>query len=188
MLKVFAIATAFLLPWGLVAADAWAKGRWQQPENSPPCLVWNASPQANETARWSGQCVHGKAEGEGRLIWRYLTDGEPKEERYKGTMRAGQLHGRGAYLWANGGRYRGDWNNGKLHGDGQIWYPNGNGYQGQWADDNRHGQGTFLFADGDECHGGWHDDNVVGRGQGWRHNEGRIVKCHMEGSIINFTD
>jgi hypothetical protein len=33
------------------------------------CKVWNPNPQPNESVTWSGECINGKAHGNGILIW-----------------------------------------------------------------------------------------------------------------------
>lgn len=46
---------------------AWTdeSGRWQQVEVQANCVVWNISPQDNETVTWSGACEQGRAQGQG---------------------------------------------------------------------------------------------------------------------------
>ncbi|MDP6875289.1 MAG: hypothetical protein QF521_17330, partial [Alphaproteobacteria bacterium] len=88
----FAVA---LLACGLAATTVVAEGRWQQVENKTNCEVWNAYPQPKSTVTWTGDCVNGKAEGYGEQVWRYLKDGEWKQESYAGTLRYGKEHGHG---------------------------------------------------------------------------------------------
>ena len=33
------------------------------------CKVWNPKPQPNESVKWSGECIDGKAHGNGILTW-----------------------------------------------------------------------------------------------------------------------
>ncbi len=187
MLRALLLLILLSPPFAAVG-DAAPQGRWQDPVDKADCQVWNAMPQKEETVTWSGGCRDGKAEGPGKMVWHYTDSGMRKQESYEGTVRAGLLHGQGIYLWADGARYEGGWKDGKLHGQGEIFYANGNGYRGAWQDDEMHGQGTFLFDDGDECDGTWRRDRLVGLGQGWRHSEGRILKCFQDGEMINFKD
>ncbi len=63
---------------------------WIAAENQP-CQVYNPYPEPGESVTWSGECVDGRAEGEGELVWR-SSDGGTKT--YVGRMRAGKFHPR----------------------------------------------------------------------------------------------
>ncbi|MEE8212041.1 MAG: hypothetical protein V3T85_08980, partial [Acidiferrobacterales bacterium] len=70
MAKVLGVLVAALVAWGS-AAQADEHGRWQQLENNPSCVVWNAYTQLNLTVTWSGACASGKAQGRGIEVWRW---------------------------------------------------------------------------------------------------------------------
>ncbi len=89
MARVLGVLAVALVAWALTATAAVVEGRWQQLENNPSCVVWNANPQSNETVTWSGACVNGKAQGRGAKVWRYLEDEEWKETKYTGDMKCG---------------------------------------------------------------------------------------------------
>ena len=116
-----------------------------------PCHVWNDGRRDYEPFTWWGDCVDGKASGEGRLIWhtrygRYV---------YEGSMEAGRQHGNGTLVRSDGSRYEGEWHHGKRHGIGIYTWAAGHRYEGGWRDDRPHGFGTATFADGDVHQGEW---------------------------------
>ena len=186
MAKFLVVLVAALMAWGSTA-QAEEHGRWQELENNPSCSVWNAYPQSNETVTWSGACVNGKAEGDGREVWRHLEDGEWKEDVYEGELKDGKWHGHGVYEWADGGRYEGDWKDGMKHGRGvYVWasgaryegefrdgkfngrglfvFANGNRYEGNNRGGKKDGRGVFVFANGDKCEGDWREGKLLGMG------------------------
>ena len=91
----------------LVGADN--HGAWWKAEETG-CLVWNWAPGAEETVTWTGGCVSGKANGPGRLVWRYGDeDGAIVQAEYTGKMRDGKMNGEGTFRYADGNTYEGDW-------------------------------------------------------------------------------
>lgn len=75
------------------------------------CKVWNPSPQAHETIRWSGGCEGGYARGKGTL--QFYENGRPAD-RYEGEYQAGKRNGHGVVVMGNGTRIEGDWRNDDL--------------------------------------------------------------------------
>ena len=144
---------AAVLVWSLAATDALAEGRWQQYENKANCAFWFFVPQPNATVTWTGDCVSGRAKGDGKETWRYLDDGEWKENSYTGTMRDGKRNGRGVHVWANGMRYEGDWKDGVPHGRGVWVRADGTRYEGDYRDGKQHGRGVCVWANGDRYEG-----------------------------------
>lgn len=100
---------------------------WIVVENQP-CQVHNPYPEPGETFTWSGGCVDGKAEGEGRLIWR---SSGGSTETYEGGMKAGAFYGYGVLIWP-GGRYEGEFQGRQAHGYGVESYESGVEYMGEW--------------------------------------------------------
>ena len=144
MARVLGVLAVALVAWALTATAAIVEGRWQQLENNPSCVVWNAYPNPSETVTWSGACVDGKAQGRGAQVWRYLEDGEWKEDKYTGEMKDGKQHGRGVLVEANGDRYEGDWRDGKPHGRGDMVWANGDRYEGEYRNGKPHGRGVRV--------------------------------------------
>jgi hypothetical protein len=177
-----------LLALGFAATTAVAEGRWQQVENRTNCEVWNDYPQPKSTATWTGDCVEGKADGYGELIWRYLADGEWTQDNYTGTLRYGKEHGRGVYVLGSGsewpGKYEGDWKDGEPHGRGVSAWVDGDRYEGDWEGSLPHGRGAILFANGDKCEGDWREGKLLGTGKGWVN--GQLMKCVLDGGNIKF--
>ena len=78
--------------WPSAAALKPFGSNWIMAENQP-CQLYNPSPKPGETVTWSGDCVDGKASGEGRVVWR----GSYGESVYEGGYRDGKTHGHGIY-------------------------------------------------------------------------------------------
>ena len=158
--------TVALLAWVLVAKDEIVEGSWQQVENKENCTVWNEHPQPNLTVTWTGGCSGGKANGNGKRVWRFLEDGAWKESSYTGAMRDGRMHGRGVNVWANGNRYEGDYSDEKMNGSGVFVWASGNRYEGDYRDDKPHGSGKYTRADGETYTGYW-EDGCFKQGDRW---------------------
>ncbi len=63
------------------------------------CKVWNPHPTAGESARWSGACKDGFAEGNGILEW---VRGGKSYERDEGEWHGGRQTGAGSQSWPAG--------------------------------------------------------------------------------------
>jgi len=125
------------------------------------CWVWNATPQPNESATWSGGCApDGRATGYGTVEWRW----ESKTHRYEGEYRDGKMHGRGVTTWADGDRYEGDYRDGKPHGRGVTTWADGDRYEGDYRDGKEDGRGVYTRADGTRYEGDYRDGKQHGRG------------------------
>ena len=132
---------------------------WIIAENQP-CQLYNPSPKPGETVTWSGDCVDGKASGEGRVVWR----GSYGESVYEGGYRDGKTHGHGIYTREDGLRYEGELRDGKPHGHATVSFVNGDGYEGEWRDGKRHGHGTYTWATGGRYEGEFREGEFHGRG------------------------
>lgn len=121
------------------------------------CEVWNAWPMPRETVSWTGDCLDGKASGEGRMDWRYHFRGEWRGEWYEGALVAGRPHGKGVYAWQQGARYEGDFVEGSFSGRGVFTGAAGERYDGEFRDDRPNGEGTFTSAEGEVIRGEWRD-------------------------------
>ncbi len=131
MTRLASVLAVAMLAWGLATTTALAKhGRWRQVENNANCEVWFENPRPSATVTWTGDCVNGRADGNGEQTWRYLKDGEWKEDSYTGVVRDGKRHGRGVLQFLNGGRYEGDFRESKFNGQGVLVGANGYRYEG----------------------------------------------------------
>lgn len=139
-------------------------GRWQAFENKSDCSVWNPAPKPNTVASWTGSCADGKANGLGRLVWTYVEAGAVRTQIYEGDMRAGMLHGRGAYVGPGGERYDGDWVNSKSTGQGILVLPNGDRYERDFVNANRTGRGVYQWSNGNHYEGDLLDNKMHGQG------------------------
>lgn len=131
--------------------------------NKSNCKVWNSVPQITESATWSGGCSSGRANGQGRLVWKYVEDGVSSSQAYEGHLKDGRLHGQGVFTYADGDRYEGEFKDSKRHGPGVFTYADGDRYEGQWKDGDRHGRGVYTYADGDRVEGEFKDGEATGR-------------------------
>lgn len=150
--------------------EASAKGRWQQVENKADCAVWNEEPASNESVTWTGKCKKGKANGNGKLVWRYYSFPKWKgrirgwrESTYIGSMRGGMSNGRGVLTW-----------------------PGGEKYDGEWTNNKREGKGAWITASGERCEGIWHNQKMVG--QGTTEQLGKKLPCVVIDGEIRVND
>lgn len=134
------------------------------------CKIWTDQQDSfRETATWIGDCVDGKASGEGVLVW-FKDDNFLG--RYVGSMRAGKLHGKGVLHYRPPDKidamkadvkdktlddgelvyhYEGVMKNGELDGRGMLYYRSNRGYdryEGTFVDGEGHGDFTVTRADG----------------------------------------
>lgn len=106
---------------------------------------------------YSGPCVNGLAQGEGRASGIAV---------YEGGFKAGAKHGRGVKRWPNGDRYEGEFVEDRKEGHGTYawgrgeWH--GERYEGEYANDRRHGEGAYFWPTGDVYRGPWKDDRIAG--------------------------
>ena len=124
------------------------------------CQLHNPYPEPGVTITWSGDCVDGKASGEGRVVWRRSYG----EDVYEGGYRDGKAHGHGTYTQAGGTRYEGQWRDGQMNGPGNETWPGGGGYVGEYRDGHWHGHGTVTYPSGSRYEGEWRTTKPHGWG------------------------
>jgi hypothetical protein len=141
-LFIRALTPIFLLAFGF-SSEAQTKG----------CKVIDPELQAS----YSGPCVNGLAEGEGRASG--MAD-------YAGGFKAGRKHGQGVKTWPNGDRYEGDFVADHREGYGSyVWGRGawqGERYDGEFVADRRHGYGIYWWTSGDMYSGPWQNDVPTG--------------------------
>jgi hypothetical protein len=100
---------------------------------------------AEDGSTYDGQWVDDQREGHGTSTW-------PDGDCYMGQWRDDQRDGQGKYTYASGTTYEGEW---KVHphGRGTFVYRDGGSYRGYVSDGTRHGRGLYVHADG-ECYNG----------------------------------
>lgn len=136
---------------------AMADGSWIQTDSG--CKTWDASPQPNETATWSGGTDNnGYCTGKGILQWHYGN----VRDTYNGNLLNGKENGKGVFTWASGYRYEGDYVNGSRTGKGLFTWPNGDRYDGDFVNGTLDGYGTFYNHDGTKLQGHWSNGKYVG--------------------------
>ena len=139
-----------------------AAGSWQ--DTVEGCQVWNDTPETNETLSWSGECIDGKANGKGTLVFTHDHEGQPRSSRYVGEVEAGLINGYGTFYDADGNRYQGIWSAGRPNGYGTRLGSNGHRYEGYFKDGLPHGTGIYYWANGDRYEGRFEGGKPDGRG------------------------
>jgi hypothetical protein len=120
-------------------------------DTSVGCRVWNPHPQGNETVRWSGACVNGRAQGRGAAQW---FQGSLPFEADEGEWRDGRQTGFGSQVWP-AGRYDGELVDGEPNGRG-VLIVQGVRYEGELRNGKPNGSGTLAKAN-DTVRGTWKD-------------------------------
>jgi hypothetical protein len=108
---------------------------------------------------YEGNCVDGKAEGQGSARG---------SATYAGGFHQGRKHGHGVKTWPWGDRYEGDFVDDYKQGWGKYTWGTrtlfaGDRYEGGFAGDKRNGYGIYVWASGDSYAGPWKDDALAGR-------------------------
>ena len=157
---LFAALSLLLVPSLAQAAEMTAGAK--------DCLVFHNKTGLGVSAKWTGPCKDGYADGEGKLQWtragapdgsyeggmrrgRYYGVGyqsHPSNAQYEGNFVDGQFDGFGIAVSALGDRYDGTWRAGRKHGTGKMVYVLGGSYDGGWRDDQYHGKGAIMYAGG----------------------------------------
>lgn len=83
-------------------------------------------------------CLEGNCyEGFGVYVW---NDGA----RYEGNFVEGKRNGEGVYYYSKGSKYVGTQENDRRHGWGTYYYASGSKYVGEWVYETKEGRGTFY--------------------------------------------
>lgn len=132
------------------------------------CLVFHNKKAVGITAKWTGPCKDGYADGEGKLQWSRLGKVESSyegpmqrgryhgvgytssvtNEQYEGHFVEGEREGFGIAVSEIGDRYDGHWKAGQMEGTGKMVYALGGSYEGEWRGGQMHGKGTIVYAGG----------------------------------------
>lgn len=86
---------------------------------------------------------------------------------YEGELVNGRPHGRGVFLFNDGGRYEGDFVKGIISGKGAMDYTipsSGYHYEGDFVNGNRHGKGVYTFPSGNRYEGDFFNNEIHGNG------------------------
>ena len=184
MIKMFTnlkkVCAAIVVSLFLLQGGALAAGDWFVTKEGPK--IWNANPQPNETASWSGAAdAQGYAAGKGVLKW--FVDGKI-EQTYEGMMLRGKFNGKGILTYANGVRYDGDFVDGKENGQGVLTVPNGNRFEGDFADGKFKGKVVLTYPDGRHYEGDYADGKFNGQGVLTYPNGERLEGIFENGKLI----
>jgi len=141
-------ATARAILLAVVIATPVQAGGWIA-DASAGCQVWNPHPQPGESARWSGACPNGFAQGRGAMQW--FKNDLPFESD-EGEWHAGRQIGYGSQVWPSG-RYEGELLDGEPNGRG-VLVLQGVHYEGEFRNGKPDGAGT-LSRGGESLRGTW---------------------------------
>lgn len=157
------------------------------PDTGKQCWVGKAGFRDATSARWSGACVAGYADGEGSLAWFKDTE---HLGTYTGALQRGLAHGSGTLTvasaagWsagddpANGGhasdqdrtsgaggfRYEGHFEAGRPHGKGMMRTQRGTTVEGSFEKGLPHGPGVEILSDGSRYQGEFRQGKKTGLG------------------------
>jgi hypothetical protein len=118
----------------------------------------------------------GEMEGRGKYVF---ADGAV----YEGEFKADQKEGRGIFRYANGNVYEGEWKADKKEGRGKYVFADGSVYEGEFKAGKKEGQGTFLYACGNIEVGFYKADTGVGEGVQWT-ADGRSAWQLQDGKVV----
>lgn len=143
-----------LIVVGIASVPALA-GEWVVAADNG-CKVWNPNPQLDESAKWSGDCANGRAEGSGTLEW---IKNRQTVETDQGEWHEGKQTGKGKQSWGSG-HYEGELAGGEPEGAGTLTIKNLR-YEGQFHGGRPNGSGT-LTVGSQAVSGNWKDGCLQG--------------------------
>lgn len=153
---LMALALGMVLPLAAGAQQSRPADWIQDAETG--CRIWNPQPQDNESARWSGQCVDGHAEGAGELRW--FVDSQLQATDTI-SMRRGKQHGKVVSRRADGDVLEFTYENGLAQGPASARLPNGDVENWTFVNGKTEGVLTTTYANGDRLEEDWKDDKPL---------------------------
>ena len=107
---------------------------------------------------FSGYFLSGNFHGNGKLV-------RQNKAMIFGNWKYGQLNKINKIQLSNGDQYIGECllgtNNLSKHGKGKYIYQNGGFYEGEWKNNKKHGEGMYKYHDGREINGIWENDKLI---------------------------
>jgi hypothetical protein len=112
-------------------------------DTSNGCKVWSPEPLAEgNTARWSGGCENGLAQGPGTVRW--MSNNKQVAE-LTGAMEQGKLRGHTTGVEEPGNRFDGMFIDSLPEGEGKASFADGTTYSGIWHRGRQLGYGIMTF-------------------------------------------
>lgn len=112
-------------------------------DTSNGCKVWGSEPVAEGvTARWSGGCENGLAQGPGTVRW--MSSNKQLAE-LTGTMEQGKMRGHTTGVEEPGNRFDGMFIDSLPEGEGKASFADGSTYSGMWHRGQQLGYGIMTF-------------------------------------------
>ena len=169
--KIFSEAVADVTPAVKAAADAENAAETvadnAAPENAAPANAPENTASAESAAANAGipdsaaaPNYEAPAASEEREI---RTINYKSGNRYEGEVDEKNLpHGKGVFIYTNGGNYEGEFSHGVRDGYGVFSWSTGDRYEGGWKNDKRHGEGVMTYANGRVRKGRFENNEYVG--------------------------
>ena len=127
-------------------------GQWQHNhKHGSGTMHWHT-----DHLTYTGQWATDQPTGQGCYKWTtsgHLSLHHPLYNTYRGEVRGGERHGKGSFLYADGGEWHGEWKAGRKDGNGVWVWVNGSEMAGEWKDDELQGEeARRLWAERDIQH------------------------------------
>jgi hypothetical protein len=119
--------------------------------NGPGALIWTVKGKPH--GGYEGTFVHGKAEGQGLLMF-------PQGDTLSGHFENGEAAGLVERKFKRRGTYRGEWRHGQPNGAGEWHYGLGLHFKGNFKDGEPLGQGVLTYPDGRSVTATFPDEKV----------------------------
>ena len=153
------------LPTGVSSGELCAviqDGRacWMELENQPGCFIWKPYSGVGESAKWSGACADGLADGTGTITLVYSSD-QGYSFTATGKIQQGKLHGQWSMRHDDGIVREGPFMDGEQHGHWVARNPDSSVYEGPMVDGKAHGRWVVRNPDGSEFEMIYENDAVV---------------------------
>lgn len=178
------LAAITFLTGPAMAEDYWIK------TSSQNCEIWSdRAISEDDRITWTGDCVDGKTNGSGLLIW---TQNGKIHARYQGKMAGGKMQGKGVlvepaasgsgfdvvagafedgvlngratYKSAEGAIFMGSFKDNQIHGDALWIEPDGSSFAGEFVNGAAQGTGSSISADGEFYQGDFVSNDRHGHG------------------------
>jgi hypothetical protein len=147
------LARACLVPFilALATSPCWADDGFAR-DSVSHCSVFKPNLKPGEAVSWTGVCVDGLAQGQGKAKW---SSADGSSVVFEGNFVQGKLQGNGAMSASGGDRYQGAYKDGKRDGRGIYVSANGDKFEGEYKENQRNGLGVFTPAKGLAISGEW---------------------------------
>ena len=136
-------------------------------------------------SKYAGAWENGRFSGLG--TFEYNDKNDPTYgNRFIGEHKNGLRHGKGKYIFSNGGVFEGLHENGMPNGYGKDTFPDGATYEGGYLNGRFHGEGKFEYPNGDKFKGAYQAGRPNGKGE-YIGSDGTIYKGdYLDGAATGY--